>query len=136
MPATNSPRGGRVDLITETARDALNVRRVVGDPIVHGDTMIIPVARVGGGSGMGFGAGSLDARARVTDSAEGTGEGDGGGGGFGVSARALGVYVVRGDDVVWRPAVDVTRVVLAGQAVAAITVLALARVIRRRSGRR
>lgn len=136
MPATDKPRVGRVDLIMETVRDALTVRRVVGDPIVHGDTMIIPVARVGGVSGMGFGSGSLDARGRVTDAPEGAGEGDGGGGGLVVGAKALGVYVVRGDDVVWRPAVDVTRVILAGQAVAAIGVLALTRVIRRRQARR
>lgn len=135
MPAATSPRGGRVDLITEAARDALDVRRVVGDPIVHGDTMLIPVARVGGGSGMGFGSGSLGAKGKVADATEGAGEGDGGGGGFGVSARALGVFQVRGDDVTWRPAVDVTRVILAGQAVAAIMVIVVARALRRRSRR-
>jgi uncharacterized spore protein YtfJ len=153
MPATDSPRGGRLDLITEAARDALDVRRVVGDPLVHGDTMVIPVARIRGGSGSGFGSGSVDAGGRraghpanspqadtppgedAADSLRGAGRGDGGGGGFGVSARVLGAYVVKGEDVVWRPAVDVTRVILAGQAVAAITVLAVARAVRRRSPR-
>ncbi len=151
MPATDMPRRGPVDLITEAARHALDVRRVVGDPIIHGDTMVIPVARIRGGSGSGFGSGSLDAGGRhdghptglskaqapagddAADSVRGAGRGDGGGGGFAVSARALGAYVVRGDDVVWRPAVDATRVILAGQAVAAIAVVAAARVIRRRS---
>lgn len=141
-PAT--PRHPRLDLFTETARDALTVRRVFGDPIIQGDLTIVPVAQVSGGSGLGFGSGSLDARRRATDTpeheadapapggAEGGGTGDGGGGGFGVSVRALGVFVIRGDDVVWQPAVDMTRVILGGQVVGALAILALARALRRR----
>lgn len=126
MPETSDP--GRFDRITETARDALTVRRVVGEPVVHGDTMVIPVARVSGGSGMGYGEGAVGGHG--ADQKPG-GQGDGGGGGFGVSARALGVYVISGDSVEWRPAVDVTRIVLGGQVVAAIAILTLARLLRR-----
>lgn len=121
---------GRFDRITETARDALTVRRVVGEPVVHGETMVIPVARISGGSGMGYGEGAVGGPGRGQDHPGG--QGDGGGGGFGVSARALGVYVVRGDSVEWRPAVDVTKIVIGGQLVGALAVVMLARALRRR----
>lgn len=138
----NGQPTGRVDLITEAARDALTVRRVFGEPITQGDLTIIPVARVHGGSGMGYGSGTLDAHRGGSAEKDTTqaptghadnagGEGDGGGGGFGVSVRALGVYVVRGDDVLWRPALDLNRVILGGQIVGAIAVLAIARALRK-----
>lgn len=139
--AKNGQPTGRVDLITDAARDSLTVRRVFGEPITQGDLTIIPVARVHGGSGMGYGSGTLDAhrggsaKKDTTDADPGRagdagGEGDGGGGGFGVSVRALGVYVVRGDEVTWRPALDLNKVILGGQIVGAVAVLAIARALR------
>lgn len=95
-----------IDLLTETARDTLTVRRVFGEPYRSGDVTVIPVARVSGGSGLGFGAGYAKDQ---------NPEGEGGGGGFGVNARPAGVYVVRGEDVTWQPALDVNRIVLGGQ---------------------
>ena len=140
MPQENAPRHGHVDLITEAARDALNVRRAFGDPVVHGDVTVIPVARVMGGNGIGFGSGALDARRAGSPSeesersTEGGGKGDGGGGGFGVRVRPIGVFVITGDDAEWQPTLDVTRIVLAGQAVAVVAVLATAHVIRYKIG--
>lgn len=134
MPETSARLGGRVDLITEAAREALDVRKLVGEPIVHGATMVIPVARVAGGSGMGYGAGTVDAPGHRPSSAAG-GQGDGGGGGFGVTGRALGAYVIRDDSVEWRPAIDLTRVVLGAQAAAVVAVVTLARALRRRRPR-
>ncbi|MDM7856221.1 hypothetical protein [Cellulomonas alba] len=55
----------------------------------------------------------------------GSGSGHGGGGGFAVHVRAVGVYVIDDRGVHWRPAVDVNRVILGGQAVAATAVAAL-----------
>jgi hypothetical protein len=49
-----------------------------------------------------------------------------------VHVRAVGVYVVDDQGVHWRPAFDLNRAVLGGQVVAALAVLALARVLRRR----
>lgn len=143
MPHPHDPRRGHVDLITESARDALHVRRAFGDPVTHGDVTIIPVARVRGGNGIGFGSGSIDAGsvpAPTSDESDepGTGvdragQGDGGGGGFGVSVRPVGVYVVSGGDARWRPTVDVNRVVLGGQVVGAVAILAVTHLLRHRA---
>jgi uncharacterized spore protein YtfJ len=108
-----------VQSVIAQARDAMSVKRVFGDPIQQGEVTIIPVARVGGGAGGGGGAGP-------------SGQGSGEGSGFGMSARPAGVYVVKGGDVRWRPAVDVNRVVLGMQIVAAVGLLALFRGLRRR----
>ncbi len=89
------------------AQEALTARRVFGDPFRVDDVTIVPVAIVRGGGG---GGGR---------------NGDKGGVGFGVNARPAGVYVVEAGDVRWRPAVDVNRAILGGQAVAIVALLAL-----------
>ena len=81
-----------VDEILEGARDAITVKRVYGDPVEGEGVTIVPAAAVGGGGGGG-----------------GDDEGNGGGG-FGVKARPVGAWVIRGDEVAWRPAVDVNRI--------------------------
>jgi hypothetical protein len=50
-------------------------------------------------------------------------------------ARPAGVFVIRGERVTWRSAVDVTRVALGGQVLAAIGLVLLASVLRRRRRR-
>ena len=83
----------------ERATDAMTARRVYGEPYEKNGVTIIPAARVQGGAGGGEGP-----------------EGQGGsGGGFGVNARPAGAFVIRGEDVEWRPAIDVNRVILGGQ---------------------
>ncbi|MEQ0559883.1 hypothetical protein ABJI51_12425 [Amycolatopsis sp. NEAU-NG30] len=100
---------------TSAARDLFSARLVYGDPVERDGTVVIPAAAVsGGGGGGGDGTGALPVRE---------------GAGFGVFARPSGAFVVRGDKVVWVPAVDVTRLGLA----AAVTVVALAKIL---SGRR
>ena len=47
------------------------------------------------------------------------------GGGFGGNARPVGVFVVRADGVEWQPALDVTRLGIAGIALAALITLTL-----------
>lgn len=111
----------------EVAGDALHVRRVFGEAYEVGGTLVIPVARVVGGSGMGYGTGALGGSEEG-----GSGEGSGGGGGFGVHAKPVGVYAVRDGVVRWHPALDLNRVILGGQVVGAIAVLALARALRAR----
>ncbi|WP_152188479.1 spore germination protein GerW family protein [Georgenia satyanarayanai] len=111
----------------ETAGDALHVRRVFGEAYESGGSLVIPVAKVVGASGMGYGTGALGGTEQG-----GTGEGSGGGGGFAVHARPVGVYTVRDGVVRWHPALDLNRVILGGQVVGAIAVLALARALRAR----
>ncbi|GAA4288760.1 spore germination protein GerW family protein [Georgenia daeguensis] len=118
-----------VDLITESARDSLTVRRVFGEAYVVGETTVIPVAKVMGGSGMGYGgAARPDARGApgAQDGAAGGAEGEGGGGGFGMLAKPAGVFVVHDGSVQWQPALDVNRLAVGGQILVAVAALAWA----------
>jgi uncharacterized spore protein YtfJ len=111
----------RAEEILDRVRDTLTIRQVFGEPYERNGTLIVPVARLAGGGGGGGGEGNSPAE----------GGGRGGGGGFGFGARPVGAYVVRGDEVTWRPAVDVTRIALGGQMVAIVALLVLRGVIRR-----
>jgi uncharacterized spore protein YtfJ len=97
----------------EQAKDALTVRRVFGDPYEKNGVTVIPAARVQGGAGGGGGEGPQ-------------GEGKGSGSGFGMNASPAGAYVIHGDEVEWRPAIDPNRVI-AGAAVVVFAALMLAR---------
>jgi uncharacterized spore protein YtfJ len=89
----------------------MSARGVFGEPVERDGVVVIPAARVSGGAGGGGGGGT---------------EGNGGAGsGFGLTARPVGAFVVRGGEVSWRPAVDVTRIVLGGQVVLAFGLLYL-----------
>ncbi|WP_328477719.1 hypothetical protein OHA21_25225 [Actinoplanes sp. NBC_00393] len=63
-------------------------------------------------------------------------EGEGSGGGFGFSARPAGVYVLKGGQVYWQPAVDVNKIVLGGQIALVAALLVVRSVLKRRSRRR
>ena len=99
----------------EQATEAMTVRRVFGDPVEKNGVTTIPAATVRGGAGGGRGEGP-------------DGEGSGHGGGFAMNAMPAGALVIKGDDVRWRPAIDVNKVILGAQAVAIVAML-LARVI-------
>jgi len=120
--------GRRRALPVRVARDLLTVRRVFGEPIQQGDVTLVPVARVMGGSGYGDGDGEW----RKPTAGDETGTGSGSGGGFGVNVTPVGVYVVRGTDVTWQPAMDLNRTILGGQIVGALALLLIARAMRRR----
>jgi uncharacterized spore protein YtfJ len=94
--------------LIDSVRDALTVKRVFGDPYERNGVTVFPVAKVQGGGGGGQGG-------------DPSGEGFGGGGGL--AARPAGVYVLTGDQVRWRPAVDVNRIVLGAQVVAVVAML-------------
>ncbi|MET8849611.1 hypothetical protein [Amycolatopsis sp. NPDC004625] len=94
------------------ARELLSARLVYGEPVEQDGTVVIPAAAVfGGGGGGGADGGPLRE-----------------GAGLGVLARPAGAFVIRDGSVTWVPAVDVTRLGLA----AAVTVVALARILGRR----
>jgi uncharacterized spore protein YtfJ len=94
-----------VDQMVKGVHDALAVKRVYGDPIERDGVTVVPAAAVRGGGGGG------------SDNE------NNGGGGFGLQARPIGAYVIRGGEVEWEPAVDATRIALAG--IAAVVLLAL-----------
>lgn len=66
---------------------------------------------------------------RAFPAPSGRGGGDAEGTGFATRVKPLGVYVVDSTGVHWRPAIDVNRVVLGGQVVGAISVVALSFVL-------
>jgi uncharacterized spore protein YtfJ len=98
--------------------DALQARRIFGDPYQKNGLTIIPVATVRGGWGGGAGQSASPQ------------EGQGWGGGGGVTARPVGAFVVKGDEVTWQPTVDVNRIVLVGQLVAIAAIVTVGMTIR------
>lgn len=106
-----------VEKTIEQAKDAITVRRVFGEPYEKNGVTVIPAARVQGGAGGGSGEGP-------------NGQGGGGGTGFGVNAKPVGAFVVTGEDVSWRPAIDVNRAILGGQIVAILALLVARSIVR------
>lgn len=82
-----------LEKIVGVMRDNLTVRRVYGEPVENDGVVVIPAASVIGGGGGGSGT-------------EQDKEGEGGG--FLLAARPVGAYVLKGGDVRWVPAVDLT----------------------------
>jgi uncharacterized spore protein YtfJ len=106
-----------LDELMRRMRDQVTVGRVFGEAIDRDGVTVVPVARVMGGGGGGQGS----------DEAQ-----QGEGGGFGVVARPAGVYVVRGQHVTFKPAVDVDRLVATAAVVFVAWTLASALRSRRR----
>jgi uncharacterized spore protein YtfJ len=105
-----------------TIVDNTDAGKVFGPPIQQDGTILLPVARVGSGGGGGAGTGPADAGQQT----------GGTGGGFGMSAKPLGVYVLRDGKAKWLPAVDVNKIILGGQLLAAVGMLLAATVLRAR----
>ncbi len=122
----NHHEGMDIMEIAEKSRDSANVKRVFGDPVQHGDVVVIPVARIAYGGGGGTGQGED----KKGDSGSGSGVG------YGVAATPAGVFVVKDGEVRWQPAVDVNRIVAGGQIVAVVLLLTLRAVFKRRRRRR
>ena len=113
-----------VENLLAKASDHLWVRRAFGTAYEKDGMLIIPVAMVAGGGGAGTQSPRRRNPAARPDSPPGesataddaipqdSGRMDAGGG-FGGLVLPSGAYVVKGDEVRWVPAVDVTIVVLA-----------------------
>ena len=93
-------------------RDAVTVKRVFGEPYEKNGVTVIPAAKVFGGGG-GGGTGDSETQGGIVGS----------GSGFGLLARPVGVYIVRGDEVSWQPAVDVNRLVASVVGLAAVALI-------------
>jgi uncharacterized spore protein YtfJ len=106
------------DVIAQ-ARDTLTVKRVFGEPYEKDGATIIPAARIQGGAGGGSGE-------------DPQGQGKGSGSGFAITARPVGAFIIRDGQVSWRPAVDVTRIVLGGQMVAVVALLTVRTILKAR----
>ena len=94
-----------IDRLTDNA----TVRKAYGEPIVHEQKTIIPVAKVTVGFGGGFGEGKL------TDSQSGP-KGEGGGMGGGLIVKPLGVIEVTSDSTRFVP-IRIGRYIAVGVAI-------------------
>jgi uncharacterized spore protein YtfJ len=110
----------KVDELINQAKDAITVKRVYGDAYEKDGLTVIPAAIVAGGGGGGAGH----------DESGGEGEG----GGFGMGGRPAGAFVIKGDQVTWRPAVDPNRMLVVVGVVAVTWLVTRAFAARRRSG--
>jgi len=110
------------NLLTKVS-DNLSVRRAFGAAYEKDDMLIIPVAVVAGGGGAGTGHPRHRAAAGAGHRPEGEPAGQGAtppdaeradaGGGFGGLVVPMGAYVVKGGQVRWVSAVDITIAMLA-----------------------
>jgi len=109
----------KIEELLTTAREAITVRRVYGEPYEKDGVTFIAAARLSGGGG---GGGGQDKNGQ-----------EGQGGGFGVQARPAGAYVIKDGNVRWMPAVDVNRVIAALGAVVVMFLITRARIVRIRA---
>lgn len=101
-----------------TARDAMTVRRVFGEPVSQDDVTVIPAAVVVGGMGGGTG--------------QGAGGEVGDGGGFGLIAMPVGVFRIAQGQVRWHPAVNANLLIAAATAVTVTYLATRSRITRAR----
>jgi uncharacterized spore protein YtfJ len=94
--------------------EGMSPKQVYGEPIERDGVIFLPAASVRGGGG---GGGDVEGN---------------GGAGFGLTAKPAGMYVIRGGDAEWRPAVDVNRIVLGAQVVMIVALLVLRSVLKKR----
>lgn len=104
------------DSLLTTVKDTVTVKRVFAEPYVQDGLTVIPAAVVRGGGGGGTG---YDEKGQENE-----------GGGLGVSSRPAGAYVIKGGDVIWRPAVDPTRIMTVIGLVVAVFLLTRPRTLR------
>jgi uncharacterized spore protein YtfJ len=104
--------------IMDQVKDVVGSATVFGEPYVKNGLTVIPASKV---SVAGGGGGSSDQQ---------------GGSGFGLDARPIGVFVVKGDEVAWVPALDLSRVIILGQLVGLITILSLRSIVKALARRR
>ena len=130
------------DLLMKVS-DNLSVRRAFGTAYEQDGVLIIPVALVAGGGGggrtrRGDPAADPDAPSGRSPAEPGAAQQDPArvdtGGGFGGLVLPAGAYIVKGGQVRWVPAVDVTVVVLASLSLVRILARMAARSRRRRGG--
>jgi uncharacterized spore protein YtfJ len=83
-----------LEVLAAQVRDLAKTETVVGDPIVLGDTTIVPVSRVMVGFGGGSGSGDVNEPGKAEKAG-----GAGGGGGGGVRIEPAAFIVQRGAEV-------------------------------------
>ena len=126
-----------IEFTMEKFLDTARVEAVYGEPVEHGDTIIIPCAEVlaAAGFGLGYGSGHSDVSEEEAQTEKAapsrSGEGGGGGGGGRTFSRPVAVIVASPEGVRVEPVVDITKIVLAALTAAGFMIGMLARMMRR-----
>lgn len=120
-----------INEVLNHARDGMTVKRVFGDPYEKDGVTVIPVANIMGGAGAGGGPGTGTKLTDTGDGAVGEGAADSGYGmGYGLRATPAGVFVIRGGEVEWKPALDMNRLTLQRAGVALVGLFVLRSITR------
>jgi uncharacterized spore protein YtfJ len=101
-------------------REAMSARRVYGEPVERDGVTVIPAATVIGGGGTGIGEGA-------SEGPEAERRPGGFGAGFGGLMWPAGAFEIREGRVTWRPAIDLTRVLITALALGIALVRARSR---------
>ena len=104
----------RIRTAATDARESMRAQTAYAEPVTKNGVTVVPAARLRGGFGGGGGGGEGD-----------EGEGSGMGMGYGLTSRPIGAFVIRDDEVSWRPAVDVNFMFAMGCAVLGLLILTL-----------
>lgn len=116
----------------EQARGTANWEAAFGEPQVHEDRTIIPVARVGYAFGLGFGSGTSP----VDEEDEPALAAEGGGVGGGALARPMGVIVVTPESVYFEEVRDEGKIAIFAFVMVTLSVFQIAKTLRAIFGRR
>jgi uncharacterized spore protein YtfJ len=101
---------------------------VFGEPVVNGNTTVIPCSEVAMGMGMGSGSGPMDEKGNPT--------GGGSGGGGGARGRPVAAIVITNEGVRVEPIFDLTKIILASLTTGTFILLWVGRLLlMKRSGR-
>lgn len=106
----------KIDELLGSARDAITVKRVFGEPYEKDGVTVIPAARV---MGSGGGGGGQDDKGD-----------EGGGAGFYIHGRPVGAYVIKDGRVTWVPAVDPNRLIATAGLVLVATLIVIKKIAR------
>jgi uncharacterized spore protein YtfJ len=106
-------------------REAMSARRVFGEPVERDGVTVIPAATVIGGGGGGGGEGGGQPSAETAEAEPQSQSGFGAG--FGGVMWPAGAFEISDGHVTWRPAIDVTRVLMMVLALAIALVRARSR---------
>jgi uncharacterized spore protein YtfJ len=118
------PTGQALNKLVATA----SAEAVFGQPVVNGDTTVIPCSEVAIGMGMGSGSGPVDEKGNPT--------GSGSGGGGGARGRPVAAIVITKDGVRVEPIFDLTKIILASLTTGTFILLWVGRLfLMKRSGR-
>jgi uncharacterized spore protein YtfJ len=110
--------------LIEGVREGLSVRQVFGEPVERDGVTVIPTATVIGGGGSGGGGSGRESK---EDGEAGPQAQSGFGSGFGGVMWPAGAFEISDGRVTWRPAIDLTRVLLMALALAIAVVRARGR---------